>query len=93
MESAGLIQQYITILDQSALGRELTAFISVDLEHPKYDEKFVRPEPGRDPELCKEHSGRIPGPHLRGAVHQQTRSDFAAEPADVKFARKQEEPL
>lgn len=42
MENAGLIEQYTTIINQSALGRETTAFISVSLEHPRYNEDFIR---------------------------------------------------
>ena len=41
LESSGMIQQYTTIINQSALGRELFAFIYVSLEHPKYYENFV----------------------------------------------------
>lgn len=41
LENSGLIQQYTTIINQSALGRELSAFIYVSLEHPKYYENFV----------------------------------------------------
>ena len=41
LEASGLIQQYTTILNQELLGRELMAFISVRLEHPKFYEKFV----------------------------------------------------
>ena len=41
LESAGIISQYTAIIDQSALGRELAAFISVSLEHPKYNEEFI----------------------------------------------------
>lgn len=40
LEASGLIEQYTTIINQSLSGRELTAFISVRLEHPKYNEKF-----------------------------------------------------
>lgn len=40
LEASGLIQQYTTIIDQSISGRELTAFISVRLEHPKFNESF-----------------------------------------------------
>ncbi len=42
MESTGLIEQYTTIINQSALGRETTAFISVSLEHPRFNEEFIR---------------------------------------------------
>ena len=41
LESSGMIQQYTTIINQSALGRELFAFIYVSLEHPKHYENFV----------------------------------------------------
>ena len=42
MENAGLIEQYTTIINQSALGRETTAFISVSLEHPRFNEEFIK---------------------------------------------------
>lgn len=41
LEASGLIKQYTTIIDQNISGRELTAFISVRLEHPKFNESFV----------------------------------------------------
>ena len=40
LEASGLIQQYTTIINQEVSGRELTAFISVRLEHPKFNESF-----------------------------------------------------
>ena len=42
LESSGLIEGYTTIINQSALGREITAFIYVSIEHPKYNENFIR---------------------------------------------------
>ena len=42
LESSGLIERYTTIINQSALGRETMAFIYVSLEHPKYNEEFIR---------------------------------------------------
>ena len=42
MESSGLIEKYTTIINQSVLGRDTTAFISVSLEHPRFNEEFVR---------------------------------------------------
>ncbi len=42
LESSGLIERYTTIINQSALGREIMAFIYVSLEHPKYNEEFIR---------------------------------------------------
>ena len=41
LEAAGIIQQYTTIINQNALGRDLFAFMYVRLEHPKYYENFV----------------------------------------------------
>ena len=41
LENSGFIQKYTTIIDQGVLGRELTAFIYVSLEHPKYNEDFI----------------------------------------------------
>lgn len=40
LEASGIISQYTTIINQAISGRELTAFISVRLEHPKYNESF-----------------------------------------------------
>ena len=42
LENSGLIKQYTTIINQSILGRDLIAFITVRLEHPKYYENFVK---------------------------------------------------
>ncbi len=41
MEASGLIEQYTTIINQDVVGRNLTAFIYVSLEHPKYYDEFV----------------------------------------------------
>lgn len=42
LESSGLIEGYTTIINQSILGREIMVFIYVSLEHPKYNEEFIR---------------------------------------------------
>ena len=42
LENSGLIERYTTIINQNALGRETMAFIYVSLEHPKYNEEFIR---------------------------------------------------
>lgn len=42
LENCGMIEKYTAIINQSLLGRETTAFISVSLEHPKYNEEFIR---------------------------------------------------
>lgn len=41
LESAGIIEKYTTIINQNKIGRELTAFINVRLEHPKFYDSFV----------------------------------------------------
>ncbi len=42
MEASGLIEQYTAIINQNTLGRDLSAFIYVSLEHPKYYDEFVK---------------------------------------------------
>ena len=42
LESSGVIEGYTTIVNQNILGRETMAFIYVSLEHPKYNEEFIR---------------------------------------------------
>lgn len=42
LENSGVIEGYTTIINQSTLGRELMAFICVSLEHPKYNEDFIK---------------------------------------------------
>ena len=41
MEAKGVIQQYTVVLDEKQLGNDLTVFISVRLEHPKYGKEFA----------------------------------------------------
>lgn len=40
MEASGIIKQYTTIIDNENLSNVITAFISVRLEHPKYNNEF-----------------------------------------------------
>lgn len=42
LEISGLIEKYTTIINSNALGRDSMAFIYVSLEHPKYNEDFIR---------------------------------------------------
>lgn len=42
MESKGMIQKYTVVLDEKQLGNDLTVFVSVRLEHPKYGNEFAR---------------------------------------------------
>ncbi len=41
LENSGLIRQHTILINQELLGRNLMAFISVRLEHPKFYENFV----------------------------------------------------
>jgi len=41
LEVSGIIKQYTAILDSKKLGKDTTAFISVRLEHPKYNDHFM----------------------------------------------------
>lgn len=40
MEAGGIIRQYTTLLDPACVGRDICAYISVSLEHPKHNENF-----------------------------------------------------
>ena len=42
LENSGIIEGYTTLVNQRALGCEIMAFIYVSLEHPKYNEGFIR---------------------------------------------------
>lgn len=41
LEASGVIKQYTVILDAKAVGKDTLAFISVSLEHPKFNEGFI----------------------------------------------------
>ena len=41
LEASGIIEQYTMVTNQEKVGRDLTAFISVSLEHPMYNEGFI----------------------------------------------------
>ncbi len=40
LEATGIIKQYTVVLDNKIIGKDTMAFISVSLEHPKYNEAF-----------------------------------------------------
>lgn len=42
LDSSGLIRQYTIALDPGLAGQGVSAFISVSLEHPKYNREFER---------------------------------------------------
>ena len=41
MENNRIIRQYTTLLDPACMGRDICAYISVSLEHPKHNEGFA----------------------------------------------------
>lgn len=41
LEDCGVIQRYTAILDQKKLGNDISAWMEVSLEHPKYYDGFV----------------------------------------------------
>jgi Lrp/AsnC family leucine-responsive transcriptional regulator len=41
LESAGVIRQYTVVLDPQKIGKDICAFISVSLEHPKFNDGFI----------------------------------------------------
>lgn len=42
LENSGVIKQYSLVLDSKLINKDVTAFISIGLESPKYNESFVR---------------------------------------------------
>ena len=42
LEARGLIQQYTVVLDEKQLGNDLTVFVSVRLENPRFGEEFAK---------------------------------------------------
>ena len=40
LESRGVIRRYVALIDAKRLGKDITAFISVLLDHPKHDSSF-----------------------------------------------------
>lgn len=42
LESSGIIKKYTVILDNAILGKDVQALIMVSLEHPKYNEGFIK---------------------------------------------------
>lgn len=41
LESSGIIKQYTVVLDSKMIGKDVMAFISVSLEHPKFNNGFT----------------------------------------------------
>ena len=60
LESRGVIRRYVALLDAKRLGKDVSAFIWVLLEHPRYDEPF-RDAVGLLPEVLECH--HVVGPY------------------------------
>ena len=41
LEASGIITRYTAVLDHKKLGMDVTAFMSVSLEHPKFNDGFI----------------------------------------------------
>ena len=41
LEKSGIIKQYTLILDPKLINKDVSAFISIGLDHPKYNESFI----------------------------------------------------
>ena len=41
LENAGIIKQYTVVINPEKIGKDITAFISVSLEHPKHNNEFI----------------------------------------------------
>ncbi len=48
LESTGAIRQYTTILNEKQFGLDVTAFVCVLMDHPKYNEGFMSFADGKD---------------------------------------------
>jgi len=42
LEQQGVIRRYVAILDDHKVGKDITAFIEVFIEHPRHEQAFVR---------------------------------------------------
>lgn len=42
LERAGFIRGYVALLDERKLGHDITAFIEVFIEHPRFESEFIR---------------------------------------------------
>lgn len=42
LETSGVIKKYTTILDDESFGKEVTAIVTVRLDHPKYTKEFIK---------------------------------------------------
>lgn len=54
LESTGVIKQYTTVIDYEKVGMDITAFTYVRVEHPKYNDEFIK-HMQEHPEISEVH--------------------------------------
>ena len=54
LENSGVIRQYTTVVDPEKLGLDITAFTYIRIEHPKYNEDFIK-QMLENPEIAEIH--------------------------------------
>ena len=55
LERAGYIRGYVALLDDKKLGHDITAFVEVFVEHPKFEKEFIESVEGLDEVLECHH--------------------------------------
>ena len=55
LERAGYIRGYVALLDDKKLGNDITAFVEVFVEHPKFEQEFIQAVEGLDEVLECHH--------------------------------------
>ena|SRR6266850_774916 len=55
LERAGYIRGYVALLDDKKLGHDITAFVEVFVEHPKFEKEFIQAVAGLDEVLECHH--------------------------------------
>ena len=55
LERAGYIRGYVALLDDKKLGHDITAFVEVFVEHPKFEQEFIQAVEGLDEVLECHH--------------------------------------
>ena len=55
LERAGIIRGYVALLDERKLGQDITAFVEIFIEHPKFESGFIEAVGGLDEVLECHH--------------------------------------
>ena len=58
LESQGIIKQYTLVIDSEKLGLDITAYISVSMEHPRFNDRFI--------EFCKSNPNIVECHYITG---------------------------